>query len=104
MVPFFSFVFYNVNMSTFVSQLSSSLFWDVVPEEIDDEKNKRFIIQRVLERGSRNDWLLINKKYSLEVIVQESLQMRSLDPKALSYIACMGNVPKEKFRCYISKQ
>lgn len=36
-------------MSDFVKQLSSSLFWDVDISEIDDEENKRFIIQRVLE-------------------------------------------------------
>lgn len=90
-------------MSDFVKQLSSSLFWDVDISEIDDEKNKRFIIQRVLERGTHNDWILINKRYSLQGIVQEAMQMRSLEPKALSYIAIMGNVPKEEFRCYKSK-
>lgn len=90
-------------MSDFVKQLSSSLFWDVDISEIDDEKNKRFIIQRVLERGTHNDWILINKKYTLQGIVQEAMQMRYLEPKALSYIAIMGNVPKEEFRCYKSK-
>lgn len=29
--------------------------------------------------------------------------MHSLEPKALSYIAIMGNVPKEEFRCYKGK-
>lgn len=29
--------------------------------------------------------------------------MRSLEPKALSYIAIMGNVPKEEFRCHKGK-
>ena len=29
--------------------------------------------------------------------------MRYLEPKALSYIAIMGNVPKEEFRCYKNK-
>ncbi len=90
-------------MSDFVKQLSSSLFWDVDISEIDDEKNKRFIIQRVLERGTHNDWILINKKYTLQGIVQEAMQMRYLEPKALSYVAIMGNVPKEEFRCYKNK-
>jgi len=90
-------------MSDFVKQLSSSLFWDVDISEIDDEKNKRFIIQRVLERGTHNDWMLINKKYTLQGIVQEAMQMRYLEPKALSYVAIMGNVPKEEFRCYKNK-
>lgn len=90
-------------MSPFVSKLSNSLFWDVNPDELDDELHKRFIIQRVLERGTRNDWHLINEKYTLKVILDEAMQMRSLDPKALSYISCIGDVPREKFRCYTNK-
>ncbi len=91
-------------MSEFVQKLSGSLFGDVEQDLLDDENDKRFIIQRVLERGLRKDWLLINERYTLEGIVEEALQMRSLEPKALSYISCMGDVPKEKFKCYKSKQ
>ncbi len=91
-------------MSKFVKELSSSLFWDVEQDLLDDENDKRFIIQRVLERGLRKDWLLINERYTLPVIVEEALQMRSLEPKALSYISCMGEVPKEKFLCYKNRQ
>lgn len=84
--------------------LNPALFWDVEREKLDDEKNKRFIIQRVLERGSRLDWLATKDKYSLEGIVREAQLMRSLEPVALSYIACVGNVPLESFKCYTQKQ
>lgn len=87
-------------MSNYVESLSPTLFWDTPLENIDDQKNRRFIINRVLERGNREDWLLTLNFYSLNVIVKEAQQMRSLDPKALAYIACVGNVPKESFRCY----
>ena len=29
--------------------------------------------------------------------------MRYLEPKALSYVAIMGNVPRKEFRCYKNK-
>lgn len=90
-------------MSNFVASLNPALFWDVLISSLNDETNKRFIIQRVLERGNRNDWLLTKKRYSLPVIIKEAQSMRQLDPKALSYIACIGNVPLESFKCYTKK-
>ena len=83
--------------------LSPTLFWDAPLENIDEEKNKRYIIARVLERGNREDWLKTEQFYTLKVIVQEAQQMRSLDPKALAFIACVGDVPRESFRCYTHK-
>ena len=42
-------------MSSFVQSLSKGLFWDVDPETVDEVKHRRFIIQRVLERGDFED-------------------------------------------------
>ena len=36
-------------------RFSPNLFWDVDASTIDMDKNKRFIIQRVLEYGIRSD-------------------------------------------------
>ncbi len=91
-------------MGTFVESLSPSLFCDTDIGCIDEEKNKRYIIGRVLERGNREDWLRTKEFYSLDVIVREAQQMRSLEPKALAYIACVGNVPRESFRCFTQNQ
>lgn len=91
-------------MKRYVESLSPSLFWDTPVDGIDEDKHKRFIINRVLERGSWEDWILTREHYTLDVIVREAQQMRSLQPKALAFIACVGDVPLESFRCYIQKQ
>jgi len=88
----------------FVASLSPTLFWDVNREEIDAETHRRFIISRVLERGNLSDWAETKAHYTLPVIVDEAQQMRSLEPKALAFIACVGKVPVESFRCYTLRQ
>ena len=90
-------------MSPFVASLSPHLFWDVDREQVDPEKHRRSIIQRVLERGSWDDWKAVKAEYTLPSIVEEARNMRSLEPTALAFVSCVGHVPKESFRCCSSK-
>lgn len=87
-------------MSEYIKSLTPSLFWDVDRETIDDERHRRFVIGRVLERGRIQDWRNTKNRYGLDVVVKEAQQMRSLEPRALAFIACVGQVAKETFRCF----
>lgn len=83
--------------------LNPELFWDVEMSEVDDDVHRRFIIQRVLKRGTLADWRLTCDHYTLPVVGAEAQQMRPLDPKALAFITLLGDVKKETFRCYSPK-
>ena len=89
-------------MGTLVQKLSKRLFWDVDPETIDDFVHCRYIIQRVLERGSIEEIRETVNYYTLERVIAEAQQIRSLDPVTLAFAACLGNVKEETFRCYSS--
>ena len=89
-------------MSTLVQKLSKRLFWDVDPETIDDVVHCRYIIQRVLERGSIEEIRETVAFYTLERMIAEAQQIRSLDPVTLAFAACLGNVKEESFKCYSS--
>ena len=89
---------------TFISKFSPHLFWDIKRDQLDVEGNKSFIIKRVLEYGLWNDWLLLQKKYGLKTITDETELFRDLDPKALAFISILSGVSKEKFRCYTTRQ
>ena len=93
----------GIRMSPFVASLSPHLFWDVDREQVDPEKHRRSIIQRVLERGSWNDWKAIKAEYTLPSIVEEARNMRCLEPTALAFVSCVGHLPKESFRCCSSR-
>lgn len=87
-----------------VSKLSPHLFWDVDRDNIDFKKNKKFIIQRVLEYGLLSDWQIIYSYYGMEEIAQTAITIKDLDKKSLAFIALLSDVPKENFLCYISMQ
>lgn len=87
-----------------VRMLSKRLFWDVPIESLEDDVHKRFIVQRVLERGGVNDIRLMMNHYSLSVVAEEAREIRSLDPVTLAFASCLINEPEENFRCYTSKQ
>ena len=91
-------------MTKYVQNLSQRLFWDVDPETIDAHAHCRYIIQRVLERGSLEDIKATIDYYTMPFLIAEAQQIRSLDPVTLAFAACLGNVKEETFRCCTSKR
>lgn len=83
--------------------LSPTLFWDVDYAQIQWNKNYRFVIERVLERGTFADWQEIKRYYGLTKIKEAALQARWLDNTTLSFCSSYLHVPKERFRCYTLK-
>lgn len=87
-----------------ISQLSPHLFWDVKRDQLDTDRSKAFIIKRVLEYGLWEDWLLLKKFYGLESIINSTQGFRELESRSLAFIAQLSGIPKEKFRCYNTRQ
>lgn len=83
-----------------IELLSKHLFWDIDPNVLEWERSKKTIIERVLERGSFEEWLCIVKIYTLEVIIKTSQTFRTMSPLDLNFLATISNTPKEEFRCY----
>ena len=82
------------------NMLHSSLFWDTAANHIDIDRNSRFIIERVVSRGSLDDWKTILAFYGKDKVQKEVLLIRSLDPKSLAYLSVFFNISKSQFRCY----
>lgn len=91
-------------MATSIESFSEYLFWDVNRDDVDPEKNAPFLVQRVLEYGQLSDWDLLNALYGLDKITEIAKNLRSLDPRALSFISVISSIPKEQFRCYTTRQ
>ena len=87
-----------------ILNFSPHLFWDVDNSNLDMDKDKKWIINRVLEYGLYNDWLLIKTQYGLKQIANSAFTMRDLSKKTVSFLSTLADVPKEKFICYTSKQ
>ncbi len=89
-------------MSTTADKLpfSTNLFWDVDVADVDMEIHTAFVVERVLDYGQMNDWLLIRNYYGIDRLRDIALGIRSMFPESLSFIALMTHTPKNKFRCY----
>ncbi|MDR2556577.1 MAG: hypothetical protein LBC49_02555 [Bacteroidales bacterium] len=79
---------------------SKNLFWDVDVNDLDMEKHKSFIVARVLDYGTWDDWKKMKNYYGLEELGKISQNLRSIFPESLSFISTVTNIPQEKFRCY----
>ena len=77
---------------------SSIIFWDVAPDKIDWEKSARFVIGRVVKYGTIEDWTQLKKYYGLDRIGSEMVNERDLDGRSLSFLSCVLEIPKEKFK------
>jgi len=93
-----------MNQQVSISDFSKHLFWDIDRTKLDFEKNKRTIIQKVLDYGLINDWKIIYNYYGIDKIANTMLDIRDLDEKSASFISFLSNIPKEKFLCYTTKQ
>lgn len=87
-------------MSLFESPFSDNLFWDIDLEELDMEKHKTFIVNRVLDYGMMQDWLYIRSYYGIDQLKEIALGIRSMRAKSLSFIAVVTHTPEDQFRCY----
>ncbi len=81
-----------------------SIFWDIDISSIDWDAHARFVIQRVVQRGRIEDWIVLKKMYGLDKIKTELLLARNLDSKTLHFFSTYFDIPKQNFRCYTMKQ
>jgi len=84
--------------------LPNHLFWDIDLKSLDYKSNARFVIQRVIQKGSIDDWKMIKAFYGLEFIKKEILQMRDLDPLTLNFFSTYFGINKKDFRCYTTNE
>jgi hypothetical protein len=84
-------------------EFSNGCFWDQDYTKLDPEKNKNYIISRVISRGGTQDELELFRYYGWEIIKKEVVKIRYLNEKILNYISKLLDIPPEKFRCFNNK-
>jgi hypothetical protein len=79
---------------------SQNLFWDVDINTLDIDLHSKFILERVLQYGDLDDWRKVKNYYPVDDIKTMALDIRTIDPKSLNFIAAYLNIPITEFRCY----
>ncbi len=75
---------------------SQYLFWDTPLEKIDQQKNKRHIIERVITRGLLEDFYTLLQLYSTSDISDAIIKSKVLDSKTANFCSIIFNIPKDK--------
>ena len=87
-----------------IEDFSPNLFWDADPADLDFSTHRKYVVQRVLERGTLDDMRHMFSMYGFDNVVATSKTLRSLDPVSFSFIVNLSGQPREAFRCYTLKQ
>lgn len=81
----------------------AAVLWDVDLDRFDLEKHAPYLVRRVLERGTWEEWRLLVKRLGLARIEEIAVSLRRLDPHAHSFCAAVFRRPRESFACYGAK-
>lgn len=71
-----------------------SLFWD--SPKLDPQKNKRFILERILNFGDVDDFRWAIKSYGKNEIKENVLSSKTLDKKSLSFWCQYFNLDQKR--------
>lgn len=83
---------------------SPHLFWDVNPAKLDLKNNKRFIIERVIQRGSLKDLNQLLLYYGKNEIKENIKQLPWLNEKDMAFVHVFFNIPFNEMKCFIKRQ
>ena len=82
-------------------QISPHLLWDVDRSKIDLERMKVFIVERVIERGNKEDFYTIFQLYGGMEGVREIVKKASFyDPRDEALARVLFDLKKEDLECY----
>jgi hypothetical protein len=87
-----------------IHSLSPHLFWDVDMSTLNMDTSSQFIVKRILEYGLLSDWIQLYKYLGINKIANVAMEIRDLDPKAVTFLSALSNKPKEQFKCYTTQQ
>jgi hypothetical protein len=85
--------------------LSRELFWDWRFNEIDWQKSYRSIIERVLERGTKEEWEELIRFYGKPAVIAAlKTDIKFLPDYTIEEVCKYFNLQKEELACYVRKQ
>jgi len=84
--------------------LSKQAFWDVDMDKIDYEKRARFVMEKVIDRGSFEDFIALRNFYGDQRIKQEIVNAAWLGDKEIYFCCTIFGLNPQDFKCYIKKQ
>lgn len=85
--------------------LDKGLFWDWRYDDIDWQETYRSVIERVLERGTKQEWEEIVRFYGKpRIITALKEEIKFLPDYTIEATSSYFNIKKEEMACYVRRQ
>ena len=91
---------YAIRNQKLLPKLSKHLFWDCDIAVLNEESDKKFILERVFTRGTEKDEKNVFSYYEKKDIKNTVIEIHNLDKKTLNYLSVILEIPKKVFKCY----
>ena len=91
------------NGNELLLELTKGLFWNSDIKKLDYIRDKKYIIERILDAGLENDEIIMWKLYSYKEIKKIALNIENLHKDKVTYMSFVLKVKETKFKCYNKK-
>jgi len=91
------------NKNILLKELSPHIFWNIDITKLDAQKNRKTIIERIIEYGLDNDEIILWKLYNRHIIKKTAINMSYLPYMRIKYYSFVLNVKEKYFKCYKNK-
>jgi hypothetical protein len=90
----------NYSNNNILFRFSPHIFWNCDVKKLDVQKDKKIIIERIIEYGSESDEMLMWKIYNYNTIKKIAVNDVNLNREKLMYMSVIFNIKEKKFKCY----
>ena len=84
--------------------ISPKLFWEYDLNDFDFEEMKNIVVERVIERGHKNDWYALLNLYGINEVVHVIKNLPYLNRKDANFVQVIFNIPSNEMKCLQRKQ
>ncbi|WP_229099095.1 DUF6922 domain-containing protein [Bacteroides finegoldii] len=85
------------------AQIRQSLFWEYDMSRFDWDKMRTLVVQRVIERGRKDDFFAILNRYGVEGVKESIKEIPTMNAKDISFVCAVFDLKKEDLKCYTRK-
>ncbi len=87
-----------------IDQINKIYFWDIDAKNLDEDKSKRLIIERVMNLGNFDEIKLVETFYGKAEVIKTVCNLAYIDPKTLNFLSIYFEIPKTEFKCFSREQ
>lgn len=87
-----------------IADFSPFLFWDVDVAKLEMDKNLRFLAERVIQRGNRDDLNKLLSYYGKKEVAEILKQLPWMNEKDMAFVHVFFDIPYNEMKCYTKRQ